>query len=53
MRDIETVVGLHPKLLLAAYNAGTGRVLHYKGVPPFRETKGYVARGLKYMASLR
>ena len=53
VRDIQAVVGTRAALILAGYNAGPGRVLHYRGVPPYPETQSYVSRGVAYMQSLR
>jgi len=35
-------------LALAAYNAGTRKVLKFRGVPPYKETKNYIKKVIKY-----
>lgn len=40
-------------LTVAAYNAGEGAVMRYRGVPPYEETRRYVQRVLTYYYAFR
>ena len=42
----------NPLLVPAAYNAGEGRVREHGGIPPFKETVGYVAEVLNIQMGL-
>ena len=51
VRHLRDLIKRYPKKLtfaLAAYNAGENAVARYKGIPPYRETKNYVKKVLKY-----
>ncbi|MFI8944855.1 transglycosylase SLT domain-containing protein [Streptomyces syringium] len=41
-KEVKDVPGDKQSNMLAAYNAGSGAVLKYGGIPPYEETQGYV-----------
>src|SRR5947209_20035763 len=44
LSELLTLYNNDPIKALAAYNAGAHRVQQYHGVPPYRETRAYIAR---------
>jgi murein DD-endopeptidase MepM/ murein hydrolase activator NlpD len=47
----QSLAGDPIELALASYNAGLGAVQRYNGVPPYAETRGYIARIRTLVAS--
>jgi soluble lytic murein transglycosylase-like protein len=48
LRELAERFHHRPELVLAAYNAGERAVENYGGVPPYRETIGYVKKILSW-----
>lgn len=48
LRYLMTLFPDNIKYVLAAYNAGENAVNKYNGIPPYRETQGYVKKVLKH-----
>lgn len=49
LKDLQKSYPGRTDLVLAAYNAGPKAVARYEGIPPFAETKTYVARVKRYL----
>jgi len=47
LKDLVRLYNGQTKLVLAAYNAGQEAVRKYKGIPPYPETKSYIAGIMK------
>ena len=52
LKDLQKAYPGRTDLVLAAYNAGPGAVARYDGVPPYAETKSYVAKVKGYLREM-
>ncbi len=43
LKDLSDLYGGQTAMVLAAYNAGQSAVAKYKGIPPYKETRAYIA----------
>ena len=50
LRKMVTMFGNNVELAVAAYNAGPSAVIRHGGVPPYKETRAYVAAVMDYLA---
>lgn len=48
LRYLKTLFPNNLKHVIAAYNAGENAVNKYNGIPPYRETQGYVKKVMKH-----
>jgi soluble lytic murein transglycosylase-like protein len=54
LKYLDETFGGNLELMLAAYNAGPGRVIEYKmNIPPYEETKTYIQRVKTYYNKLK
>jgi soluble lytic murein transglycosylase-like protein len=53
LRELLDLHGGNLVRAIASYNAGPTAVAHYRGVPPFKETRGYVKRVTDLIAEAR
>lgn len=52
LKKLQRQFGNNVPLVVAAYNAGPGAVVKYKGIPRYRETQGYVGKVMsRYVAA--
>lgn len=53
LKKLQRQFGNNVPLVVAAYNAGPGAVVKYKGIPRYRETQGYVGKVMSRYAASR